>query len=123
SWRMPSALPARLLTTPRRRPWIKYSYKGEGIMTGTSALANRKKRKLTIAKAISEAIAQEMTRDSGVFVMGEDIAKMGGVFGNTQGLLDKFGPERVRDTPISETGFIGMAVGAAALGLRPVVEL
>ncbi len=84
---------------------------------------NRRKRKLTIAKAISEAIAQEMERDSGVFVMGEDIAKLGGVFGNTQGLLDKFGPERVRDTPISETGFIGMAVGAAALGLRPLVEL
>lgn len=84
---------------------------------------NRRKRKLTIAKAISEAIAQEMERDSGVFVMGEDIAKLGGVFGNTQGLLDKFGPERVRDTPISETGFISMAVGAAALGMRPLVEL
>lgn len=84
---------------------------------------NRRKRKLTIAKAISEAIAQEMERDSGVFVMGEDIAKLGGVFGNTQGLLDKFGSERVRDTPISETGFISMAVGAAALGMRPLVEL
>jgi pyruvate/2-oxoglutarate/acetoin dehydrogenase E1 component len=92
-------------------------------LTTTSTLANRKKRKLTIAKAMSEAIAQEMDRDSGVFVMGEDIGKLGGVFGTTQGLLDKFGPDRVRDTPISETGFISMAVGAAALGMRPVVEL
>lgn len=80
-------------------------------------------RKLTIAKAMSEAIAQEMARDPDVIVMGEDIAKLGGVFGNTGGLLDAFGAERVRDTPISETGFIGAAVGMAAVGMRPVVEL
>lgn len=92
-------------------------------MTGMPLKVNRRKRKLTIAKAMSEAIAQEMERDSGVFVMGEDIAKLGGVFGTTQGLLDKFGPSRVRDTPISETAFISMAVGAAALGMRPIVEL
>jgi pyruvate/2-oxoglutarate/acetoin dehydrogenase E1 component len=81
------------------------------------------KRKLTTAKAISEAISQEMEADENVFVMGEDIAKLGGVFGTTTGLLDKFGPERVRDTPISETAFIGAAVGAAAAGMRPIVEL
>jgi pyruvate dehydrogenase E1 component beta subunit len=80
-------------------------------------------RKLTIAKAMSEALAQEMERDDDVLVMGEDIAKLGGVFGNTAGLLDAFGKERVRDTPISETGFIGAAVGMAAAGLKPVVEL
>lgn len=80
-------------------------------------------RKLTIAKAMAEALSQEMARDEDVLVMGEDIAKLGGVFGNTAGLLDQFGPERVRDTPISETGFIGTAVGMAAAGLRPVVEL
>lgn len=81
------------------------------------------KRKLTTAKAISEAIALEMEADDNVFVMGEDIAKLGGVFGTTTGLLEQFGPERVRDTPISETAFIGAAVGAAAVGMRPIVEL
>ncbi len=80
-------------------------------------------RKLTIARAMAEAISQEMQTDENVFVMGEDIAELGGVFGNTRGLLDQFGSVRVRDTPISETGFIGAAVGAAQDGMRPVVEL
>ncbi|MBY6058883.1 alpha-ketoacid dehydrogenase subunit beta [Leisingera daeponensis] len=80
-------------------------------------------RKLTIARAMAEAMAQEMRIDPSVFVMGEDIAELGGVFGNTRGLLEEFGKERVRDTPISETGFIGAAVGAAQDGMKPVVEL
>ncbi len=80
-------------------------------------------REITTARAISEAIAQEMTRDQNIFVMGEDVAKYGGIFGATQGLLDQFGEERVRDTPISETAFIGAAVGAASEGMRPIVEL
>ena len=70
-------------------------------------------RRLTIAKAMSEAISQEMERDPTVLVMGEDIGKMGGVFGTTTGLFEKFGEDRVRDTPISETAFIGAAVGPA----------
>ncbi|MEP7245760.1 MAG: transketolase C-terminal domain-containing protein [Gammaproteobacteria bacterium] len=80
-------------------------------------------RRLTIAKAMSEAIGQAMQRDPSVLVLGEDIGKLGGVFGTTQGLLARFGAERVRDTPISETAFIGAAVGLAASGMRPVVEL
>ena len=80
-------------------------------------------RKLTIARAMAEAVAQEMRTDDRVFVMGEDIAALGGVYGNTRGLLEEFGEERIRDTPISETGFIGAAVGAAQDGMRPVVEL
>lgn len=88
-----------------------------------TATAVRPARRLTIARAIAEAIGQEMERDPDVLVMGEDIAKLGGVFGTTTGLLDRFGPERVRDTPISETAFIGAAVGLAASGMRPVVEL
>jgi pyruvate dehydrogenase E1 component beta subunit len=80
-------------------------------------------RILTMAQAISEGIAQEMSRDANVFVMGEDIGSYGGIFGATGGLLDKFGKERVMDTPISETAFIGAATGAAAAGLRPIVEL
>lgn len=80
-------------------------------------------RALTMAQAISEAIAQEMERDPSVFVMGEDIGRYGGIFGATGGLLDKFGPERIMDTPISETAFIGAATGAAATGMRPIAEL
>lgn len=80
-------------------------------------------RKLTIALAMAEAIAQEMRVDERVFVMGEDIGPLGGVFGNTRGLIDEFGKERIRDTPISETAFIGAGVGAACDGMRPIVEL
>src|SRR3989304_2543153 len=80
-------------------------------------------RLLTTSKAISEAIAQEMERDETVFVMGEDIGVYGGIFGATEGLLAKFGPQRVMDPPISETGFIGAAVGAAIAGMRPIAEL
>ncbi|WP_276210308.1 alpha-ketoacid dehydrogenase subunit beta [Heyndrickxia coagulans] len=82
-----------------------------------------KKRMLTGSKAMAEAIALEMERDPAVFVMGEDVGKYGGIFGSTQGLFEKFGSERVMDTPISETGFIGAAIGAAAEGMRPIAEL
>ncbi|MDO6731451.1 alpha-ketoacid dehydrogenase subunit beta [Marinovum sp. 2_MG-2023] len=80
-------------------------------------------RKLTIARSMAEAVAQEMRIDQNVFVMGEDIGPLGGVYGNTRGLIEEFGAERIRDTPISETAFIGAAVGAAQDGMRPVVEL
>ncbi len=80
-------------------------------------------RILTMARAIAEAIGQEMERDERVFVLGEDVGVYGGIFGATQGLLDRFGPDRVMDTPISETAFIGAAYGAAAEGMRPIVEL
>lgn len=80
-------------------------------------------RRLTIARSMAEAVAQEMREDPRVFVMGEDIGELGGVFGNTRGLLEEFGKERIRDTPISETAFISAAVGAAMDGMRPVVEL
>ncbi|MCM2318537.1 MAG: alpha-ketoacid dehydrogenase subunit beta, partial [Pseudomonas sp.] len=82
-----------------------------------------KERKLTVARAMAEAVAQEMRLDPRVFVMGEDIGQLGGVFGNTRGLHEEFGSARVRDTPISETAFIGAAVGAASDGMRPIVEL
>ncbi|WP_425409911.1 alpha-ketoacid dehydrogenase subunit beta [Hyphococcus sp.] len=80
-------------------------------------------RKLTIAKAMTEALGEAMETDERIFVMGEDVGKLGGPFGNYAGLYERFGAERVRDTPISETGFIGASVGAAACGMRPVVEL
>lgn len=80
-------------------------------------------RKLTMAQAIAEGIGQEMQSDDTVFVMGEDIGRYGGIFGATGGLLDRFGPDRIMDTPISETAFIGTATGAAAAGMRPIAEL
>jgi len=80
-------------------------------------------RKLTMAEAIAEAIGQEMERDETVFAMGEDIAKYGGIFSATGGLLGRFGPDRIMDTPISEAAFIGAAIGAATEGLRPIAEL
>lgn len=80
-------------------------------------------RRLTVARAMNEAILHEMAADENVLLMGEDIAKLGSVWGSTGGALERFGSDRVRDTPISETGFIGAAVGLAAAGMRPVVEL
>ena len=80
-------------------------------------------KKITVSKAIGEALHEEMVRDDKVFIMGEDMAVMGNVFAITRGFLEEFGPNRVIDTPISEEGFCGMAVGAAMRGMRPVVEL
>ncbi|MGB7963013.1 MAG: alpha-ketoacid dehydrogenase subunit beta, partial [Propionicimonas sp.] len=79
--------------------------------------------RLTTSKAMVEAIDLEMTRDPSVFYLGEDVGKYGGIFSSTTGLLDKYGPNRILDTPISETGFIGLAIGAATEGLRPIAEL
>ena len=80
-------------------------------------------KKLSISKAIGEALHEEMARDENVIIMGEDMGKMGNVFGITVGFQEEFGENRVFDTPISESGFCGMAVGAAMRGIRPVVEL
>jgi pyruvate dehydrogenase E1 component beta subunit len=80
-------------------------------------------RTLPFVQAIPEAIAQCMRADADVFLAGEDVALYGSVFGTTRGLLDEFGPDRVIDTPISEIGIIGLATGAAAVGLRPVVDI
>jgi pyruvate dehydrogenase E1 component beta subunit len=78
---------------------------------------------LTYAQALNAALHEEMARDPRVFLMGEDIGHHGGIFRVTQGLIDAFGPARVRDTPISEAGFVGLGIGAAVAGMRPVVEL
>src|SRR2546421_864256 len=78
---------------------------------------------LSYREAVRDALAQAMRKDDDVFVMGEDIAQMGGSMGVTQGLLDEFGAERVRNTPISEMAIVGAGIGAAIAGLRPVVEI
>lgn len=80
-------------------------------------------REITYAQALNEALREEMRRDERVFVMGEDIAEHGGAFGVTKGLLDEFGPKRIRKTPISEAAIAGAAAGAALTGTRPVAEI
>ena len=77
---------------------------------------------LTIREALRDAMAEEMRRDPNVFLMGEEVAQYQGAYKVSQGLLDEFGPKRVVDTPITEHGFAGLGVGAAFLGLRPIVE-
>ncbi len=79
--------------------------------------------KLTYAQAIRQTIQQEMARDERVFVMGEDVEKLGGVFGCTRDLYKEFGTDRVRNTPISENAIIGAALGSACAGMRPIAEL
>src|ERR671922_1510305 len=78
---------------------------------------------LTYREAVRDALGKALREDERVFIMGEDIAEMGGSMGVTQGLLDEFGPERVRNTPISEIGIVGTGIGAAMQGMRPVVEI
>jgi len=78
---------------------------------------------LTYRAAVATGIAQEMERDPNVVLIGEDVGAAGGVFKLTEGLFEKFGPQRVRDTPISEQAIVGAAMGAAMTGLRPIVEL
>jgi pyruvate dehydrogenase E1 component beta subunit len=78
---------------------------------------------LTYREAVRDALSTAMRGDDDVFVMGEDIAQMGGSMGVTQGMLDEFGPERVRNTPISEMALVGAGIGAAMQGMRPVVEV
>ena len=80
-------------------------------------------RRLSTSKAMVEAIAQEMERDPSVFYLGEDVGAYGGIFSSTTGLLDRFGPDRIIDTPISETAFVGLGIGAAVEGMRPIVEI
>ena len=80
-------------------------------------------RELTFMQAVNEALAQELARDETVIMMGVDVGRVGGLFRASEGLYEQFGATRIRDTPISETGFIGAGIGAALAGLRPVVEL
>ncbi len=80
-------------------------------------------RKINASQAVAESLMQEMARDESVVLLGEDVGRSGGVFGSSRDLLERFGPMRVRDTPISEMSFTGMGVGMAMAGLRPVVEI
>jgi pyruvate dehydrogenase E1 component beta subunit len=79
-------------------------------------------REITYRQALNEALAEEIARDPNVFLMGEEVAEYNGAYKVSQGLLDRFGPSRIIDTPISENGFAGLGIGAAMVGLRPIVE-
>jgi acetoin:2,6-dichlorophenolindophenol oxidoreductase subunit beta len=78
---------------------------------------------LSFREAVRDAMSEAMRRDEDVFIMGEDIAEMGGSMGVTQGMLEEFGPERVRNSPISEMAIVGAGIGAAIVGMRPIVEI
>jgi pyruvate dehydrogenase E1 component beta subunit len=80
-------------------------------------------KEITFSQATLEAMDEEMTRDEKVFIMGEDIARQGGIFGQFKGLPQKFGFDRIKDTPITETAIIGAAVGAALAGMRPIADM
>ncbi|SDQ16105.1 alpha-ketoacid dehydrogenase subunit beta [Virgibacillus salinus] len=80
-------------------------------------------REITYSEAVREAMEQEMRKNDDVFILGEDIGVYGGAFGVTRGMIEEFGPERVRNTPISESGISGAAVGSALTGMRPILEL
>src|SRR5437899_10178649 len=80
-------------------------------------------KKVTYLEAISQAIREEMRRDEAVFLLGEDVGTYGGAFKVSAGFLEEFGPDRVMDTPISESAIVGAAVGAALMGMRPVAEM
>jgi pyruvate/2-oxoglutarate/acetoin dehydrogenase E1 component len=82
-----------------------------------------KMQKLTYREAVREAIREAMRKDERVFLMGEDVGRYGGCFAVSKGLLEEFGPERIRDTPLSESGFVGAGIGAALGGMRPIVEV
>ena len=78
--------------------------------------------KITYREALNQAMCNEMERDDRVFLMGEEVAEYNGAYKVSQGMLDKFGPRRVIDTPITELGFAGLGVGASMAGLRPIIE-
>ncbi len=90
---------------------------------GAGATVQENARVIKYREALNEALREEMRRDPTVFLMGEGIAERGGSYKVTAGLLEEFGPERVRDTPIAEASFVGAGVGAAITGMRPVVEI
>jgi pyruvate dehydrogenase E1 component beta subunit len=86
-------------------------------------MTNGAMQKLTYREAVREAIREAMRKDDRVFLMGEDVGRYGGCFAVSKGLLEEFGPERIRDTPLSESGFVGAGIGAALGGMRPIVEV
>jgi len=103
--------------------WTPAEYARERELREKCRTGGNGARRLLYREALQEAVREEMLRESRVFIMGEDVGLYGGAYGATRGLFDEFGPERVRDTPISEAAIGGAAVGAAMAGLRPIAEI
>ena len=89
----------------------------------SNVISTRGVRTITYREALREALREAMTRDPRVFLMGEDVGRYGGTYAVSKGLLEEFGPERIRDTPLSELAFVGAGIGAALGGMRPIVEV
>src|SRR3982751_6264605 len=115
------------VSTPSRRWWRRFGSAKESSRRSKSTSARRAggrtMSEVTYLEAIREALFEEMERDENVFCLGEDIGAYGGAFKVTEGLITRFGEDRVIDTPISEAAIIGAAAGAAHMGLRPVCEM
>src|SRR6187397_3535992 len=92
-------------------------------MVDSAAATQSPTKEMRVQEALREALRYEMARDERVFVMGEDVALFGGAYGVTRGLMQEFGERRVLDTPISEAALVGLGVGAAINGMRPIVEI
>src|SRR5947209_6328854 len=115
----------RAPSAPRRRP-LQPSRRSSHMSTHTElrgAVVEQEVVELTYRDAVRAALEHELLEDLTVVFMGEDVGGAGGVYKTSQGLLEMFGPERVRDTPICENGFVGVAIGMASTGMRPVVEV
>lgn len=80
-------------------------------------------KRITYCEAVRQALREEMRRDSSVYLIGEDVGRWGNLFGASRGLLEEFGPEQVKDAPISEAAIAGCAVGSAIMGMHPIVEI
>ncbi|KAK7695888.1 Pyruvate dehydrogenase E1 component subunit beta, mitochondrial [Cerrena zonata] len=110
----------------RIAPALAHARKTPSLVARRAALARgyatQSEHSMTVRDALNTAMEEEMLRDESVFVLGEEVARYNGAYKVTKGLLDKFGEKRVVDTPITEMGFAGLAVGAALAGLRPICE-
>src|ERR1700679_3663246 len=102
-------------------PVITYNAKLQAWLQGEKETATMPI--LSYREALRHAMAEELERDPNVVIMGEEVAQFNGAYKVTEGLLEKYGPKRVIDTPISEAGFVGLGLGASMLGVRPVMEL
>lgn len=119
-----AATPNRTAATGQHDEQDEHGPVAHGLFSPPTGITGTDSRSgVTMIEAINQALAEEMERDPRVFLLGEDIGPRGGVFGATKGLIERFGPERVLDTPIAESGFTGFGIGAALLGNVPVVEI
>src|SRR5574337_891055 len=117
--------------TPSRHPWTSPRARRRPRSTGSPPTStwNEGVREevamavITYREALNQALREEMRRDPKVFLMGEEVGLYQGAYKVSQGLLEEFGPKRIIDTPISEAGFTGVGIGAAMVGLRPIVEM